>query len=80
MNLYSVFRGQAASRKAMTAVRRTVWTVVADLVLLFTAWRIWAVADATVIQNLVTVVFLLLIGAAVVAWSMLVEISHERTG
>jgi len=78
-NFYSVFRAPKASRKSLTAVRRLVWTVVADLALIFTAWRIWSLADATVIQNLVTVVFLLLIGAAVVAWSMLVEISRERT-
>ena len=59
-------------------VRRIGWTVVADVILVLTASRIWASADAAVIQNLVTVVFVLMEGAADVAWEMLVEVSREH--
>ena len=46
---------------------------------IFTPSRIGFAADIAAIQNLVTVVFVLLIGAADVAWEMLVEVSRERT-
>jgi len=78
-NLYPVFRRRTRFRNWLQPVRRIGWTVIADLVLISTAWRIWSSTDAAVIQNLVTVVFLLLIGAADVAWPMLVEVSGERT-
>ena len=63
----------------MVAARASYWrTIIADVVLVFTAWRIWSLADVTVIQNLVTVVFVLMVGAADVAWAMLVEVSREH--
>lgn len=61
-------------------VRRLGWTTVADVILLYTAYRLWSDADATAIENLVTVVFVLMIGAADVAWEMLVEVSREESG
>ena len=63
----------------MQIARRIAWTAIADLVLIFTASRIGFAADVAAIQNLVTVVFVLLIGAADVAWEMLVEVSREQT-
>ena len=60
--------------------RRIGWTAIADLILSFTAWRLWAAADTAAIQNLVTVLLVLLIGAADVAWEMLVEVSREHGG
>ena len=78
-NLYPVLRGRARVRNWVQIARRIAWTAIADLVLIFTASRIGFSADAAAIQNLVTVVFVLLIGAADVAWEMLVEVSRERT-
>ena len=78
-NLYPVFRGQAQVRNWVQIARRIAWTAIADLILIFTASRIGFSADAAAIQNLVTVVFVLLIGAADVAWEMLVEVSREHT-
>lgn len=49
--------------------------MIGDLVLIFTAWRIGVSVDATAIQNLVTVVFVLMVGAADVSWAMLLEVS-----
>jgi hypothetical protein len=77
-NLYTVFRGRTRLGGWRQSMRRIGWTIVADVVLAFTASRIWASADAVVIENLVTVVFVLMIGAADVAWEMLVEVSIER--
>jgi modulator of FtsH protease len=78
-NLYPVLRGRAGFANWLQIARRIGWTAVADLVLIFTASRMWSSADAAAIQNLVTVVFVLLIGAADAAWAMLVEVSGERT-
>ena len=78
-NLYPVFRGRTGFRNWLQPVRRIGWTVIADLVLIFTAWRIWSSGDVAVIQNLVTVAFVLLVGAADVSWQMLVEVSREQT-
>jgi hypothetical protein len=78
-NLYPVLRGRARVPNWVQIARRIAWTAIADLILIFTAARIGFSADASAIQNLVTVVFVLLIGAADVAWEMLVEVSRERT-
>jgi hypothetical protein len=77
-NLYPVLRGRAQVRGWAQIARRFGWTAIADLILIFTAWRVWSTADATAIQNLVTVLFVLLIGAADAAWEMLVEVSREQ--
>jgi hypothetical protein len=61
-------------------VRRMSWTAIADLVLIFTAWRIWQSTDAGSLQNLVIVVFVLLLGAADASWEILVEVSREPRG
>jgi modulator of FtsH protease len=76
-NLYPVVRGRTRFRNWVQTVRRIGWTVIADLVLIFTASRIWFSADVTMIENLVTVVFVLMVGAADAAWAMLVEVSLE---
>ena len=74
-NLYPIFRGRTQFRNWPQPVRRIGWTAIGDLVLIFTAWRIGVSVDATAIQNLVTVVFVLMVGAADVSWAMLLEVS-----
>jgi hypothetical protein len=78
-NIYSVYRERERFRNRLATVRRTGWTVVADVVLIFTAWRIWdSGGAAAVIANLVVVVFVLMVGAADIAWEMLTEVGAER--
>jgi hypothetical protein len=77
-NGYSVFRERGRLRAWLPTLRRIGWTVIADAVLAFTAWRIWSSdGTASVIANLAIVVFVLLIGAADISWEMLTEISQE---
>jgi hypothetical protein len=78
-NLASVFRAREVFRNRLATLRRIGWAVVADVVLLFTAWRLGATAGAaSVIVNLVIVVFVLLIGAADISWEMLTEVSDAE--
>jgi modulator of FtsH protease len=79
-NVYAVARGQLPRSGRWSTIRRIGWTAVANGILLFTAARIWSTGDAAVIENLVTIVFVLMVGAADVAWSMLVEVSRETSG
>ena len=79
-NLRSVVRGASRFGGRIQTLRRIGWTVVADVVLVYTAARIWATGDAAAIENLVTVVFVLMVGAADVAWEMLVEVSRDEAG
>jgi hypothetical protein len=79
-NLYPVLRERERFRDWPQPVRRIGWTLIGDLILVFTAVRIGLSADVAAIQNLATVVFVLLVGAADVAWSMLLEVSRERSG
>jgi hypothetical protein len=78
-NVYEVVRERERFNNRRSTIRRIGWTVVADAVLVFTAWRIWDSAGAaSVIGNLVSVVFVLLVGAADIAWEMLTEVSASR--
>jgi modulator of FtsH protease len=78
LNAFNVIRERDRLQNAVATIRRIGWTVVADVVLAFTAWRLWATAGAAaVIINLVIVVFVLLIGAADISWKMLTEVSAE---
>jgi len=76
-NVRSVARGPRRADGRVQTVRRIGWTVVADAILVYTAARIWS-ADAPAIQNLITAVFVLMVGAADVAWEMLVEVSRDE--
>jgi hypothetical protein len=76
-NVYPVVQRRARFGNWIGTVRRVGWTAIADIVLIVTAWRIGSSADGAVVQNLVTVVFVLMIGAADVAWAMLVEVGRE---
>ena len=80
-NLSTVIGGRERLRNWLPTFRRISWTLISVVVLAFTAWRIWESAGgAAVIGNLVVVVFVLLIGAADIAWAMLTEISREQDG
>jgi hypothetical protein len=78
LNAYSVIRERDRLQNAVATSRRIGWTVVADIVLAFTSWRLWETAGAAaVVVNLVIVVFVLLIGAADISWEMLTEVSAQ---
>jgi hypothetical protein len=78
-NVYAVFRQRSRFRNRLPTLRRIGWTVIADVILAFTAWRIWdSGGAANVIGNLTIVVFVLLIGAADIAWEILTEVSRQR--
>ncbi len=62
-------------------IRRLSWTLVALLLLGYAAIMLWTTGTNGILYSLITVVFLLLIGAADVSWDLLVRLSdeaHER--
>jgi hypothetical protein len=63
----------------LPTLRRMGWTVAADLLLAYVAIVLYSAGDARVLVFAMAVVFILVIGAADVAWEMLVQISQERT-
>lgn len=69
--------GGDQSWKGRATIRRVSWTLVADLVLLYVAASLAARQDAIPLYYATFVVFVLLIGAADVAWGLLVEESEE---
>lgn len=76
-NVRTLLRGRRPARSMLPTFRRIGWTAVADVILAFTAGRIWQTSGAAeVIPNLIAVVFVLLIGAADIAWEMLTEVSR----
>jgi modulator of FtsH protease len=76
LNLTGLVRARAHTLDRFATLRRIGWTGVANIVLAFTAWRLWeSSGGADVIANLVIVVVVLLIGAADIAWEMLTEVS-----
>jgi hypothetical protein len=80
LNLTGLVRARAHTFDRFATLRRIGWTAIANIVLAFTAWRLWdSDGAADVIVNLVIVVVVLLIGAADIAWEMLTEVSSERT-
>jgi len=61
----------------LPTIRRIGWTIVADLLLGFTAWRLATTAGAAnVLPNLVAVVFVLMLGAADIAWEILTDVGR----
>jgi hypothetical protein len=72
------YRQRRHLQSARATMRRIGWTVFADLILAFTAWRLFdSGGNAAVIVNLAAVVFVLLIGAADISWELLTEVSAE---
>ena len=60
------------------ALRRLSWSCVALLLLGFAAIELWSVGSVGNLYTLISVVFLLLIGAAEVSWDLLVRLSDEE--
>jgi len=77
-NLRSIARGRPRIVDQLPVVRRFAWTVIADLALLAVALNFYSVADARMAAFLIVAVFVLMIGAADVAWSVLVKASTDR--
>jgi modulator of FtsH protease len=79
-NVRMVVAGPRAIRSGpigprLPTIRRIAWTIVADLLLGLTAWRLAVTAGAAnVVPNLVAVVFVLMLGAADIAWEILTDV------
>jgi uncharacterized membrane protein len=69
--------GRDQSWKNPATIRRFSWTLAADLVLLYVAASLATRNDAIPLYYATFVVFVLLVGAADVAWGLLVEESAE---
>ena len=72
-----LIRGKGGLWKGRVTVRRLSWTLVADGVLLYVAASLWVRNNAVPLYYATFVVFVLLIGAADVAWGLLVEETEE---
>jgi modulator of FtsH protease len=77
-NMRSVARGRPRLIDQMPIVRRLGWTVAADALLLIVAVNFFTVADARMAIFVMIAVFILMIGAADVAWRVLVEATRDR--
>ncbi|TME34812.1 MAG: hypothetical protein E6I62_01940 [Chloroflexi bacterium] len=76
--LYVSLRVQHRWRQRLPIVRRVGWTVAADLVIAWVAIVFYTAADARIVILLAASVLILTIGAADVAWEMLVQVSQEH--
>jgi hypothetical protein len=74
-----LIRGKDGSWKGRATIRRLSWTLAADGVLLYVAASLAARNDAVPLYYATFVVFVLLIGAADVAWGLLVEETEEAS-
>lgn len=73
----ALIHGGTRSWKGFATLRWLSWTVVADLVLVYVAVSLASVGDPAALYYVTGVVFVLLIGAADVAWGLLVEESED---
>ena len=72
-------RFRTRRRLEWDTIRKVGWTVAADLLILWVAWRIALPIDASWLLAMPIIVLILLVGAADVAWDLLVrESSAER--
>jgi hypothetical protein len=62
----------------VSAARRLSWTLVANLLIGYVATRFLLASDAGAAVVLMTALFVLMLGAADIAWTMLVEVTTER--
>jgi len=76
--LYLALSAQRRSRDRLPVLRRVGWTVGADLVIGYVAVVLYSVGDPRIVVLLAAGVLILLIGAADVAWEMLVQVSEEQ--
>ena len=76
--LFVSLRVQQRWRDRLPIIRRVGWTVAADLVIAWVAIVFYAAADARIVILLAAGVLILTIGAADVAWEMLVQVSREQ--
>lgn len=63
----------------LESLRRIGWTLGAEVLLLYVAATMFGSPDPHQLALLMAVIFILLIGAADISWSMLVQVSHEAT-
>ena len=77
-SLYVALGVQHRLRDRLAIVRRVGWTIAADVVIAWVAIVFYAVGDARIVVLLAAGVLILTIGAADVAWEMLVQVSQEH--
>ena len=77
-HLVTILRSRHAVRDMRGTLRRIGWTIIGDVLLAGTAVGLYATGDGHLLSVLMAAVFILLIGAADVAWEMLVVVSADR--
>lgn len=70
-------RGGSTAWRRRATIRRVAWTVAADLLLIYVAAALASSGDGRWFMALTIVVAVLLLGAADVAWALLVRESEE---
>jgi hypothetical protein len=70
-------RAQRSWRARLPILRRVGWTLAAEIVIGYVAVVFYTAADSRVVVFLTAGVLILMIGAADVAWEMLVQVSQE---
>jgi len=64
--------------RRIAAIRRLSWTLAADLLIAYVAARFLIAGDASAATILMVGIFVLMVGAADISWTMLVEVTTER--
>jgi hypothetical protein len=77
-HLVSVMRARAAMPDLRATLRRIGWTILADVLLAGVAVGLYLTGDGHLLSILMAAIVILLIGAADVAWELLVLVSDSR--
>jgi hypothetical protein len=78
LRIVHIIRAWSRVANGIRTLRRLTWTLLAALILGYAALQLWQTGANSSLYNLITVVFLLLIGAADVSWDLLTTISDDE--
>jgi hypothetical protein len=76
--IVQIVRAWSRIANGVRTLRRLTWTLVAALLLGYAAIELWVNGTSSTLYSLISVVFLLLIGAADVSWDLLTTVSDEE--
>ena len=76
--IVQIIRSWDQIANGVRTLRRLTWTLVAALLLGYAAIQLWVNETSSTLYSLISVVFLLLIGAADVSWDLLTTVSDEE--